>query len=335
MELKDYERRRCRALIKTLDALLPTYAEDSDPIAIHNDVPSIEEVVRILSDLEEVLFPGYRFARPSASPSFEIFIRRHLDGVYDALYEQVVKALPFRWKGEYARTQNVPPLANVEAEAEAIVSAFFSRLPTIREHLKKDVVAAYQGDPAALSYAEVVLSYPALRAITAHRIAHELYRLDVPLIPRMMNEHIHSLTGIDIHPGAQIGESFFIDHGTGVVIGETTEIGNRVKIYQGVTLGAKSFPLDERGFPVKRIKRHPTIEDDVVIYAGATILGGDTVIGRGSEIGGNVWIVESVPPYSRVRQEHPELIVMQPSERDRQAKTDKKGRSGGSQVAPK
>ncbi|MBI3944942.1 MAG: serine acetyltransferase [Armatimonadetes bacterium] len=317
MELRSYERRRARALIKTLDDLLPTYAEDVDPIAIRNEVPSLEEAVGILVALEEVFFPGYRYGRPATSPSFEIFVRRFLDGVYDSLYVQVVKALPFRWKGEYARTQNARPLANVEVEAEGIVSAFFARLPAIREMLKKDVAAAYEGDPAALSYAEVILSYPALRATTVHRIAHELYRLDVPLVPRMMGEYIHSLTGIDIHPGARIGESFFIDHGTGVVIGETSEIGDRVKLYQGVTLGAKSFPVDEHGMPVKRIKRHPTIEDDVVIYAGATILGGDTVIGRGSEIGGNVWIVESVPPYSRVRQEHPELIVKQPKEPQR------------------
>lgn len=315
MELRTYERRRAQALIKALEDLMPTYrdgATEGDPIASHADVPSIEEVVRILGALEEVFFPGYRFDSPSDSPSFEIFVRRHLDAVYDSLYVQVVKSLPYRWRGEYARSQGVKPIANVEAEAESIVSAFFQKLPAIREMLKKDVAAAYAGDPAALSYAEVILSYPGLRAITVHRVAHELYRLNVPLIPRMMSEYIHSETGIDIHPGARIGESFFIDHGTGVVIGETTEIGHRVKLYQGVTLGAKSFPLDEHGNPIKAIKRHPTIEDDVIIYAGATILGGDTVIGRGSVIGGNVWITTSVPPHSTVLQPLSEPIVKQP-----------------------
>jgi serine O-acetyltransferase len=316
MELKTYERRRAQTLIRTLDDLIPTYGDaqaGGDLIASHTDVPSIEEVVRILSDLEEVFFPGYRFDSPADDPSFEIFIRRHLDTVYDSLFVQVVKSLPYRWKGEYARSQGVQPLPNVEAEAERIVSAFFKRLPAIRALLKKDVAAAYAGDPAALSYAEVILSYPALRATTAHRVAHELYRLQVPLIPRMMSEYIHSETGIDIHPGARIGESFFIDHGTGVVIGETSEIGDRVKLYQGVTLGAKSFPLDEHGNPIKAIKRHPTIEDDVIIYAGATILGGDTVIGRGSVIGGNVWITASVPPYCTVLQPLPEPIVKPPN----------------------
>ncbi len=313
MEMKDYERRRAQALIQTLDELMPTYQEgQGDPVIGHGDLPSIEEVVRILSDLEEVFLPGYRFDNPAESPSFQIFVRRHLDAVYDALYVQVVKSLPFRWRGEYARTQNVAPMENVEVEAEGIVSRFFACLPAIRNLLKKDIAAAYAGDPAALSYAEVVLSYPALRATTVHRVAHELYRLDVPLLPRMMSEYIHSETGIDIHPGARIGESFFIDHGTGVVIGETSQIGDRVKLYQGVTLGAKSFPVDEYGNPVKAIKRHPTIQDDVVIYSGATILGGDTVIGRGSVIGGNVWITESVPANSVVLQEHPELIVKQP-----------------------
>jgi serine O-acetyltransferase len=166
--------------------------------------------------------------------------------------------------------------------------------------LKLDVIAAYKGDPAAYSYSEIIISYPGLRAITTHRVAHELYLLDVPLIPRLMNEHTHRLSGIEIHPGAQIGESFFIDHGSGVVIGETTVIGNRVRIYQGVTLGARSVRTDEQGLPTRAGRRHPTIEDDVVIYPGATILGGDTVIGRGSTIGGNVWLTKSVPPNSTV-----------------------------------
>ncbi|HEX2999391.1 MAG TPA: serine O-acetyltransferase EpsC [Armatimonadota bacterium] len=315
VESRCYERRRAKALIKALDDLMPGYCvgEKGDPIVACAELPSIEEVVRILTELEEIFFPGYRSDHPDRSPSFDVFVRRHLDAIYDALYVQILRSLPFRWKGEYAQTQGVQPQEEIEAEAEKSVTDFFSRLPIIREMLKKDIAAAYAGDPAALSYAEVILSYPALRATTVHRVAHELYRLNIPLIPRMMSEYIHSRTGIDIHPGARIGESFFIDHGTGVVIGETTEIGDRVKLYQGVTLGAKSFPVDEHGHPVKAIKRHPTIEDDVVIYSGATILGGDTVIGEGSVIGGNVWITESVPPHSSILQEHPKLIVKKPA----------------------
>jgi len=187
------------------------------------------------------------------------------------------------------------------ADARQIVSSFVARLPEVRRLVESDVQAAYEGDPAATSPMEVVMAYPGLYAVTVHRLAHELYRLKVPIIPRIMSELAHSRTGIDIHPGAVIGERFFIDHGTGVVIGETTVIGRNVKLYQGVTLGALSFDKDpSTGTLVKGIKRHPNVEDDVVIYAGATILGGGTTIGRGSEIGGNVWIKDSVPPNSRV-----------------------------------
>jgi serine O-acetyltransferase len=184
-----------------------------------------------------------------------------------------------------------------------VVLDLLRRIPAIRALLSKDVLAAFQGDPAANSVEEVIFSYPSIEAITTHRIAHELYREGVPMLPRIMSEHAHAATGIDIHPGAEIGESFFIDHGTGVVIGETCVIGNNVKLYQGVTLGALSLA---RGVPGKTSgKRHPTLEDGVTIYAGATILGGDTVIGAGSVIGGNAWLVESVPPGSRISYEAP------------------------------
>ena len=187
------------------------------------------------------------------------------------------------------------------ADADAIAAEFTSRIPAIRRLVDTDVQAAYEGDPAATSRMEVVMAYPGLYAVTVHRLAHELYKLKVPIVPRIMSEHAHSKTGIDIHPGATIGESFFIDHGTGVVIGETTVIGRNVKLYQGVTLGARSFDKDPvTGALVKGVKRHPNVEDNVVIYAGATILGGDTTIGHDSEIGGSVWLVSSVPPYSRV-----------------------------------
>ncbi len=194
-------------------------------------------------------------------------------------------------------------------DVEEITRHFFAALPAIGKNIAEDIAAAYAGDPAAKSYGEVLVAYPSVQALAMHRLAHVLYNLGVPVIPRIMAEHSHSQTGIDIHPGAQIGHSFFIDHGTGVVIGETTEIGNRVKLYQGVTLGALSFPRDSSGEMVRGKKRHPTIEDDVTIYAEATILGGDTVIGKGSVIGGNVWLTESVPAGSKVMSGHSDHAV--------------------------
>jgi len=185
-------------------------------------------------------------------------------------------------------------------------AAFLLTIPTLQGLLTTDVRAAYEGDPAAGSYDEIIFSYPGLFTISVYRVAHELFKQKIPLLPRMMTEYAHSVTGIDIHPGASIGESFFIDHGTGVVIGETSKIGNRVRLYQGVTLGALSLPKDA-GELLRGEKRHPTIEDDVIIYSGATILGGDTVIGARSTIGGNVWITESVPPDTRVIMEGPRL----------------------------
>ena len=194
-------------------------------------------------------------------------------------------------------------------DAKEIVDEFVAALPEVRRLVDTDVQAAYDGDPAATSRMEVVMAYPGLYAVTIHRLAHVLYKLKVPIIPRVMSELAHSKTGIDIHPGATIGERFFIDHGTGVVIGETTVIGRNVRLYQGVTLGGLSFDKDSTGALVKGLKRHPNIEDNVVIYANATILGGDTTIGHDSEIGGNVWIKESVPPYSRVYNKPPAPVI--------------------------
>ena len=194
-------------------------------------------------------------------------------------------------------------------DAKEIVDEFVAALPEVRRLVDTDVQAAYDGDPAAMSRMEVVMAYPGLYAVTIHRLAHVLYKLKVPIIPRVMSELAHSKTGIDIHPGATIGERFFIDHGTGVVIGETTIIGRNVRLYQGVTLGGLSFDKDSTGALVKGLKRHPNIEDNVVIYANATILGGDTTIGHDSEIGGNVWIKESVPPYSRVYNKPPAPVI--------------------------
>lgn len=197
-----------------------------------------------------------------------------------------------------------------DRNADEIVSSFIAALPEVRKLVESDITAAYEGDPAATSRMEVVMAYPGLYAVTIHRLAHELYKLNVPIIPRIMSELAHSKTGIDIHPGATIGERFFIDHGTGVVIGETTVIGKNVKLYQGVTLGALSFDRDpSTGALVKGIKRHPNVEDNVVIYAGATILGGETTIGHDSEIGGNVWLKDSVPPASRVYNRPPAPVI--------------------------
>ena len=283
----------------TADRLVPLYAqEEADlpdrPLWAHPELDQVTEALRLLSD---VLFPGKYIPEPV---DFRSFFINQLETTTEILEQEIEKALPFRWMGAAELHKKREPIANLFEAASEVVNRFLDTIPAIREMLIDDVKAAYNGDPAALSYAEVKLAYPGLVAITSHRIAHELYNLDVPLIPRIMSEYTHSLTGIDIHPGATIGRGFFIDHGTGVVIGETCHIGNNVKLYQGVTLGAKSFPLDEHGRPIKHIQRHPTVEDHVVVYANSTILGGDTVIGKGTTVAGNVFLMESTPPGSLV-----------------------------------
>ena len=251
--------------------------------------PHQKEIVEILRMFQEVVFPGY-YGEPVL---YRANLRDHLG---DMLFR-----IHLRLSAEIERARAHLSDAGVPAEAaREITTQLFERLPDVADCVSGDVEAAYDGDPAATGSEEIILAYPGVRAIFTYRIAHELHRLGVPLIPRMMTEFAHQETGVDIHPGASIGKSFFIDHGTGVVIGETTRIGDRVKLYQGVTLGALSFQKDERGRLIRGTKRHPTVEDDVVVYAGATILGGDTVIGRGSVIGGNVWIVRSVPPDSKI-----------------------------------
>jgi len=279
---------------KKLAELYTTGHEDRPDNVLWN-YPAAERVVSALKTLIHVMFPG--FYTSEADELEPIFIKQ-LNVVSDLIEPEIERAIPYRWLA--AAEQQVEPLKNVKGAAEEILDAFFATLPAVRKKVIDDVIAAYNGDPAALSYAEVKLAYPGLLAITSHRIAHELYRLDVPIIPRIMNEWTHAKAGIDIHPGATIGRGFFIDHGTGVVIGETTKIGDHVKIYQGVTLGAKSFPLDEQGNPIKHIQRHPTVEDNVVIYANTTVLGGKTVLGNDSIIGGNVFLLTSIPPHSFV-----------------------------------
>jgi len=266
-------------------------------------LPSPSIVVSLVERLRTVLFPGYFDLDEQRPESLRFHVGHTLDNVRSGLREQVKRGICFA-------CQRAPSHVDCATESHRITDAFLDRLPTIQALLVDDVQAAYDGDPAAVSPAEAIFCYPGLRAITDYRIAHELHVLGVPLLPRMISEHAHSRTGIDIHPGAQIGSHIFIDHGTGVVIGETCVIGRGARLYQGVTLGAKSFPLDEHGRPTKGIPRHPILEDNVIVYAGATILGRVT-IGSGTIIGGNVWLTRSVPPNSRIAQRAPrqELFV--------------------------
>ncbi|MFB9760059.1 MULTISPECIES: serine O-acetyltransferase EpsC [Bacillaceae] len=264
-----------------------------------------EIVYKVLFHLRSALFPGVYENYPIDETRANILIGNRIRNAAVDLSNLIEKA----FKNECAMKYKT--LVERRDRANEITIHLINKLPEIRETLNTDIEAAYNGDPAALNTEEILLSYPSIEAISIYRIAHVLYEMHVPLIPRMMSEYAHQLTGIDIHPGAEIGESFFIDHGTGVVIGETCIIGKNVKIYQGVTLGAKSFPLDENGNPIKGIKRHPEIEEGVVIYAGATILGGDTVVGHDSTIGGNVWLTHSVPPFSQVYNSQPSPTITQ------------------------
>ncbi len=288
-----------------LSGLYSTGHEDR-PENVLWDSPAAGRVVEALKILIHVMFPGMY---PSEEEALETYFEKQLNAVSQILLPELERAIPFRWQSESARHAGEPALPDVPAEARRILNEFLAILPSIREMLIDDVKAAYDGDPAALSYAEVKLAYPGVLAITSHRLAHELYRLNIPVIPRIMNEWTHAKAGIDIHPGATIGRGFFIDHGTGVVIGETAKIGQGVKIYQGVTLGAKSFPLDEHGNPIKHIQRHPTVENNVIIYANTTVLGGKTVIGHHSVIGGNVFLMDSVAPHSFVTKTEAGVII--------------------------
>jgi len=275
-------------------------------------LPDRERVLEALEKLHWLLFPGFFGPRNLAQDSLDAHLKSVLDNVSIILFEQITAAL--RYARDVApgsaHDAELPVVrAELDRRARAVLASFISRLASVRRLLSLDVQAAYDGDPAAHHTDEVIFCYPGMRALSTHRIAHELYRLNVPLIPRMMAEHAHSQTGIDIHPGARIGKSFFIDHGTGVVIGETTIVGDHCRIYQGVTLGAKNFPKDEQGKLIRDAKRHPTLEDHVTVYAGATILGGDTIIGAGSVINGGVFLTNSVPPGHIVRAPKAELTM--------------------------
>ena len=258
-------------------------------------LPSRAALEGIVAKLRAALFPAHFGPRDLAEGRMRSYVGERLNAVLPELQEQVRRGLLF------AGTEGQADASGLERRAADVTRELAFRLPALRTLLGRDARAAYEGDPAATSPDEAVFCYPGITAITHHRIAHELYKLGVPLIARIIAEVAHGATGIDIHPGAQIGGSFFIDHGTGVVIGETSIIGERVRLYQGVTLGAKSFPTDEKGRPIKGRPRHPIVEDDVTIYAGATILGRIT-IGRGSSIGGNVWLTRAVPPGSCISQ---------------------------------
>jgi serine O-acetyltransferase len=269
----------------------------------HEPLPSREAVHDILGDLCEIVFPGYGRRQDLTHANISFYIGGLIDNLHGKLTEQITRAL---------RHDRCKDDADFDCQHEAHSKAFdlLQRLPQVRSLLERDVEAAYRGDPAANSHHEIIFSYPGLEAIAVYRLAHELSRLAVPYIPRMMTEFAHSKTGIDIHPGATISPGFFIDHGTGVVIGETCEIGGNVKLYQGVTLGALSFDRDESGELVHgAYKRHPTLQDNVVVYANATILGGRTIVGEGAVIGSNVWITKSVEPYAVVVLDNPQHKV--------------------------
>jgi len=268
------------------------------------ELPSMQALRGILDDLAAALFPTHYGPADLNADSIDFFVGHALDNALNALAEQIRRSLRFvPAYADEARHKAVDQTtdAQLRENAQRLTAQFAAQLPTIRNLLVSDVQAAYQGDPAANHMSEVLLCYPGMRAIMCHRMAHSLYRLDLRFLARMIASLSHQATGIDIHPGAQIGERFFVDHGTGVVIGETTIIGKRVRLYQQVTLGAKRFVADERGVLVKGRPRHPIVEDDVVIYAGATILGRVT-IGAGSIIGGNVWITQDVPAGSAITQ---------------------------------
>ncbi|MFC1461698.1 serine O-acetyltransferase EpsC [Verrucomicrobiota bacterium] len=302
------------ALEEYVDKLLPKIIEGLEkccecPVGANTEkglnVGGQQAVHQVLNDLISVLFPGCHGRRPVKEGEMKEYLRENLKSAAVTLKQQAARAFEYQ-----CSVENCENCDDCDEKAEDAVSHLIGHLPKTQKILQRDIMAAYEGDPAAKSAMEVVMSYPGFYAITVHRIAHLLYEKTVPVIPRIMSEYAHSRTGIDIHPGAQIGAGFFMDHGTGVVIGETCVIGENVKLYQGVTLGALSFEKDEDGKPVKGVKRHPDVGDNVVIYSGATILGKLT-IGSNSVIGGNIWLIHSVPPNSKVYNQQPKPLITQ------------------------
>lgn len=292
-------------LPKLTDRIVKTYTEVGTINHLgHCPLPSYDVTIEVIEDLKEILYPGYRRREGLHIGNVVYHVGDLIDSLHDKLTTQIARAFQ-----HVAATAECDDGTDFEAKGQAAAIAFLEKLPELRAVLAKDVQAAFQGDPAVRDVDEVIFCYPGLEAVTIYRLAHILYRIEVPYIPRMMTEWAHARTGIDIHPGARIGQHFFIDHGTGVVIGQTCEIGDHVKIYQGVTLGALSFKTDQQGELLRGddVKRHPTIEDRVVIYANATVLGGKTLIGHDAVIGSSVWLTRSVEPNTTVVLEKPKL----------------------------
>lgn len=284
--------------------IVETYREVSTISHLgHCPLPNYDAVIEIIADLKEIIYPGYRRREGLHLGNVTYHVGDLIDGLHDKLTQQIGRAL----RHDATVVGELQEDTDYEALGQAKAIQFLDILPDVRQALALDVQAAYDGDPAVRNRDEVIFCYPGLEAVTVYRLAHVLYELEVPLIPRMMTEWAHSKTGIDIHPGARIGQYFFIDHGTGVVIGQTCEIGDHVKLYQGVTLGALSFATDADGQLIRGAKRHPTIEDRVVIYANATVLGGMTVIGHDSVIGSSVWLTRTIEPHTTVVLERPKL----------------------------
>ena len=274
-------------------------------------MPSRETTLSLITDIESLLFPGYVGRNEVESANLVYYIGELVNKIFDQLSVQIMRCI----RHECVRTDDgICRHCTVVSQEETV--SFLSKIPKLREMLALDILAAYEGDPAAKSFDEIIFAYPGVKAVTVYRIAHELWLQKVPILPRIMTEFAHSVTGVDIHPGATIGKHFFIDHGTGVVVGETTQIGDNVQLYQGVTLGALRLPINEKGELDRSVKRHPTIQNNVTVYSGTTILGGDTVIGQGAVIGGNIWLTHSVPPNTKV--------VWVPPETEMREKTDEK-----------
>ncbi len=286
--------------------IVQTYTEVSAISHLgHCALPNYEVVIEAAEDLKEIIYPGYRRREGLHIGNVTYHVGDLIDGLHDKLTVQIARAM----RHDAGFSHDCGGDIDFEALGQAKAILFLEELPELRKMLALDAQAALDGDPAVKTLDEVIFCYPGLEAVTIYRLAHALHQLEIPLIPRMMTEWAHSKTGIDIHPGAKIGHHFFIDHGTGVVIGETCEIGDHVKLYQGVTLGALSFATDGEGHLVRGQKRHPTIEDSVVIYANATVLGGRTVIGHHSVIGSSVWLTRSLEPHTTVVLEKPKLKI--------------------------
>lgn len=295
-------------LDNVVTGLLASYA--SDPRGHHigkRHLPSREEIFEIIELLFQVFYPGYYGRQDLTKGNLEYHVVTLVSTLREKLATQIEECLC--WSSETAHDDK--KLGPRCEHSRKLASVLLERLPEIRNTILRDVQAAYDGDPAAGSIDEIILAYPGLLAVTVHRVAHEIHKLEVPLMPRIMSEWAHSRSGADIHPGARIGSSFFMDHATGVVIGETCDIGQNVKMYQGVTLGAISHPKDERGRVIRNTKRHPTVEDSVTLYANATVLGGQTSVGKGSVVGGSVFLTKTIPPSTRVGVKPPDLRVIE------------------------